>query len=59
MACVFAVIHVAGFNSAVSQRCRCYSDSTNERRGGAEDLNLMFTLAKNVSGQIWFAKVPL
>lgn len=49
---VFAVMQVAGFDSAVSWGCRCYSDSTNARRRGAGDLNLIFTLANYISGLI-------
>lgn len=49
---VSAVMQVAGFDSAVSQGCRCYSDSTNGRRKGVGDLNLMFTLANYISGPI-------
>lgn len=51
MSHVFAVMQVAGFDSAVSQGCRCYSNSMNGR-GGAEDLNLMFTLANCIYGPI-------
>lgn len=50
MARVFAVMQVAGFDSVLSHRCRCYSESTNGRRGGVGDLNLMFTLENHISG---------
>lgn len=48
MARVFAEMQVAEFDSAVSEGCRCYFDSTNGRRGGEEDINLMFTLPKYI-----------
>lgn len=51
-ACVFSVMQVAGFDSAVSQGFRCYPYSTNGRRGGAEDLNLMFILPDYISEPI-------
>lgn len=51
MARVFAEMQVAEY-SAVSEGCRCYFDSTNGRRGGKEDINLMFTLAKYISEPI-------
>lgn len=59
MARVFAVMQVARFDSAVSEECRCYSDTTNGKREGAGDLNSMFASANYIyldqsnSGSFW------